>query len=409
MNALASKPYAVDTKKLHGSTTVTDVNTEWRRRSPDERFLSIEELIATTRKRARDSETFEVSTQALRFDGAGEQLRLHGDGREFRLNHHAFRQLCSLSRLPEGEDESGGGFFQSRNLSVPAGFVAKLPATIAADVLNSCIAVDGGRDISVLHRPEYAMPTIRAVTSRAYSRIWDHEVAELAGDLMADLGWKVPGCLDWRGGGYNPETPVTDKTTTLFGSQSDVFIFIVDDRNPIAIGKLPNGDPELVFRGIILRNSEVGSAKLEIKTMLMAAVCCNRIIWGASEIQDVSIRHIGKARETFHTAIKMAVHSFARGQVDGIVSGINDARAHILIHGEGKERTQPAITFLRGLGLSERAAATTLLEGAEQLGHFPTTRWDMVNALTAQAQRLPLHEQRWKLEQMAGTVLAMAA
>ena len=42
---------------------------------------------------------------------------------------------------------------------------------------------------------------------------------------------------------YDPEVPVTKDTTTLFASDRDIFVFLVDDRNPIEVGKLPNGEP----------------------------------------------------------------------------------------------------------------------------------------------------------------------
>jgi hypothetical protein len=38
-------------------------------------------------------------------------------------------------------------------------------------------------------------------------------------------------------------------TTTLYASDRDVFLFLVDDTHPIEAGRLPNGDPDLYFRG----------------------------------------------------------------------------------------------------------------------------------------------------------------
>ena len=42
---------------------------------------------------------------------------------------------------------------------------------------------------------------------------------------------------------------VSKDTTTLYASDCDVFIFLVDDLNPSEVGHLPDGSPDLFFRG----------------------------------------------------------------------------------------------------------------------------------------------------------------
>jgi hypothetical protein len=39
----------------------------------------------------------------------------------------------------------------------------------------------------------------------------------------------VPGVLDWSTGVYNPLVDVTKNTTTLYASDRDVFVFLVDE------------------------------------------------------------------------------------------------------------------------------------------------------------------------------------
>jgi len=41
------------------------------------------------------------------------------------------------------------------------------------------------------------------------------------------------GVLDWSTGIYNPRIDITKNTTTLYVSDRDVFLFLVDDLNPI--------------------------------------------------------------------------------------------------------------------------------------------------------------------------------
>src|SRR5215204_6120785 len=59
---------------------------------------------------------------------------------------------------------------------------------------------------------------------------------------------------------YNPRVDITAETTTLYASDRDVFAFLVDDLNPIEAGRLPDGSPDLYFRGFYAWNSEVAAA-----------------------------------------------------------------------------------------------------------------------------------------------------
>jgi hypothetical protein len=66
--------------------------------------------------------------------------------------------------------------------------------------------------------------------------------------------------MDWGTGRYNLNVPVSKETTTLFASDRDCAVFLCDDLTPIEVGKLDSGDPDLMFRGLFVRNSEVGPA-----------------------------------------------------------------------------------------------------------------------------------------------------
>src|SRR6202045_2594559 len=74
---------------------------------------------------------------------------------------------------------------------------------------------------------------LRAVTGPDYGRIFDHElvaaVQRIAGNGTGDTRWKIPGVLDWSTGIYNPCVDVTKNTTTLYASDRDVFLFLVDE------------------------------------------------------------------------------------------------------------------------------------------------------------------------------------
>src|ERR1700688_2797641 len=105
--------------------------------------------------------------------------------------------------------------------------------------------------------------------------------------------------LDWATMTHNPYVDVTKETTTLYASDRDVFLFLVDDTHPIEAGRLPNGDPDLYFRGFYCWNSEVGSKTLGIASFYLRAVCMNRNLWGVEDFQEISIRHSKFATQRF--------------------------------------------------------------------------------------------------------------
>lgn len=69
--------------------------------------------------------------------------------------------------------------------------------------------------------------------------------------------------LDWSIGTYNPRVDVTKETTSLYASDRDLFLFLVDDLNPIEAGQLPDGSPDLYFQGV--RQLELGGGRQDAR------------------------------------------------------------------------------------------------------------------------------------------------
>ncbi len=143
--------------------------------------------------------------------------------------HWSFGQLCSL-------------------VGAPAGYLRDPPAPLAAINLQHGL-LSHRRELVKTLEAEDGQVELRAVTGPDYGRIWDHElvaaVMKIAGDGIGDTRWKVPGILDWGTMRHNLFVDVTKDTTTLYASDRDVFLFVVDDTHPIEAGRLPNGDPDL--------------------------------------------------------------------------------------------------------------------------------------------------------------------
>ena len=285
---------------LSGGECIGRVSSEWFSRPDDERYLSLSDLYASVCARAERATARTVESRAVRVEASrddAEQLALIVPGRDRPVapTHWSFGQLCSLA-------------------GAPAGYLRDLPAPLAGINLQHGLLSHRGELVKTLET-EDGRVELRAVTGPDYGRIWDHElvgaVMKIAGDGTGDTRWKVPGVLDWATMTHNPFVDVTKDATTLYASDRDVFLFLVDDTHPIEAGRLPNGDPDLYFRGFYCWNSEVGAKTLGIASFYLRAVCMNRNLWGVEDFQQISIRHSKFAAQRFAYEAAPALTSLA--------------------------------------------------------------------------------------------------
>ena len=248
--------YKVDASR---GARVGRVSSEWFARPDDERYLSLSEFHGSVKGRSARSRTRAVESAAIRVEASrddAERLALVLPDAETPIapTHWSFGQLASL-------------------VGAPAAYLRQLPAPLAAINLQYGLASHRAEQVKTLET-ENGRTELSAVTGPDYGRIHDHElvaaVQRIAGDGTGDTRWKVPGVLDWSTGVYNPRVDVSSETTTLYASDHDVFLFLVDDLNPIEAGRLPDGAPDLYFRGFYCWNSEVGAKALGIASFLSA-------------------------------------------------------------------------------------------------------------------------------------------
>jgi hypothetical protein len=369
------------------------VSSEWFSRPDDERFLSLQELYATLRERADRAEARTVESRAIRVEARrddGERLALIVPGREAPIapTHWSFGQLCGL-------------------VGAPAGYLRELPAPLAGINLQHGLLKHRAELVKTLEA-ENGRVELRAVTGQDYGRIWDHElvgaVMKIAGNGTGDTNWKVPGVLDWSSMTHNPYVDVTKETTTLYASDRDVFLFLVDDTHPIEAGRLPNGEPDLYFRGFYCWNSEVGSKTLGIASFFLRAVCANRNIWGAEDFQEISIRHNKFATQRFAHEAAPALRRFANSSPAPFIAGIKSAREQIVAR-KDEERE----TFLRKRGFSKAETAKVIASVLEEEGHPPESVFDFVQGITALARSRPHQDARLELEGKAKLLLNRVA
>ncbi|MBY5770125.1 DUF932 domain-containing protein [Rhizobium leguminosarum bv. viciae] len=365
------------------------VSSEWFSRPDDERYLSLSELHHSVKRRAdqaraRTMESSAIRVEATRDNAERLELIVPGDRQPIAPTHWSYGQLCSL-------------------VGAPATYMRQVPAPLAAINLQHGLLSHRAELVKTLETDDGRVE-LRAVTGPEYGRIWDHElvaaVMKIAGDGTGDTMWKVPGLLDWASMTHNPFVDITKDTTTLYASDRDVFVFLVDDTHPIEAGRLPNGEPDLFFRGFYAWNSEVGSKTLGIASFYLRAVCANRNIWGSENFEEISIRHSKFAAERFAHEAAPALTSFANSSPAAFVAGIRVARERIVARNDEDRQT-----FLRRRGFSKNETGKIIETVLSEEGRPPESIFDFVQGITALARDKTHQDARLELEGKAKKLL----
>lgn len=369
------------------------VSSEWFSRPDDERYLSLNALHDAVRSRAERATARTVESRAVKVEASrdnAERLALIVPGRDEPVSptHWSFGQLCGL-------------------VGAPSSYMRQLPASLAAINLQHGLLSHRAELVKTLEADDGRVE-LRAVTGPDYGRIWDHElvaaVQRIAGNGTGDTRWKVPGVLDWSTMTYNPFVDVTAETTTLYASDRDVFLFLVDDTHPIEAGRLADGSPDLYFRGFYAWNSEVGSKTLGIASFYLRAVCQNRNLWGVEGFEEITIRHSKFAAQRFAYEAAPALDSFANSSPAPFVAGIKAARERIVARSD-EDRED----FLRQRGFSKLETAKVIETVLKEEGRPPESVFDFVQGITALARTKAHQDTRLEFEGKAKRLLERAA
>lgn len=373
------------------------VSMQWMSRPADQRYLSLDALhdykknfwegSFQTRSQSKDVELIapEVETSADMHKlkvGVKVSTPLITEVREICPTHQAFGQLCGLAKAP-------------------AAYLRELPSPMVSDQLNYRLRFS--REVEEIKLYGGA-EQLYAATGPDYGRIPDYEVVkavmQVAGSGRGEMRWKIPGVVDWNTHMYNPEAPVTKDSTTLYASDRDVFMFLVDDRNPIEVGKLADGSPDLMFRGFYIQNSEMGARSLKLAAFYLRAVCMNRNLWGVEGFQEIKINHTRLAPDRWLQQAQPALTSYANGSQTKLIEGVKAAKEAKLVANE-----EDAIAFLRDRKFSATKAKAILERGEREEGQQPRSAWDFAQAITADARDILNTDDRIGQEREAQRIL----
>jgi hypothetical protein len=285
------------------------------------------------------------------------------------------------------------GFGQlAQYANAPAAYLRRLPAPLAAINLQWGLERDGLRDEALILGQSNGEHVLRAVTSTSYGRIWDREVVAAVERVNANGRWQVPAASY---AGTNPK-----RATTLYASDRDVFLFLVDPLHPIEVP----GARGPLYRGFMTWNSEVGAAVFGLTTFLYRTVCDNRIIWGATDVRELRIRHTGGAPERFAHEGARYLARYADEGTGSIVGAIKAAQAF-----EAPATAEKGWAgWLAQRGFTAKQAEASVAAAQAEEGEVRSL-WDIVNGATAMARAIPHTDERVRVETLAGKLLATVA
>lgn len=357
---------------------------QWATRPDDQRFTSLDELLAFTRRQKEISRAYVAPSRKILCtpgdEGDSKSLVVIDPQRDEPVapTHWAFGQLCQL-------------------MGAPAGYLRQLPAALAADNLNYGAFARSISDVGLMSREDLVSHELVAATGPNYGRVWN---AEIAGALRHRFGDGISGEFTVPGEFGKALEEVTKANTTLYASDRDMFVFLADETNRIEVPD-PNGGTRMLARGFFVWNSEVGSTSLGVATFLFDYVCMNRIVWGPQGYQEFRIRHTSGAPLRWVDEVTPALEAYAHSTTHSIVEAIEKAQAQRL-EGDGLDE------FLARRFNRNQLSAIKAAHVADE-GRPIETLYDVVQGVTGYARGIRHQDERVGLEREAGKVLTLAA
>lgn len=367
--------------------TISTAAREYARRPADERYGSLGDLVTAAQhdkqlcvERAYNLKDLAVivanthNTEGFAPTPEQTTLRLQSPKGVAKFTNWSFGQTC-------------------RMLGAPAKYLAELPPAIAADALNFGLQdSDPGTAANLLVKQNGGEPIVRACTSDSYGRCWDADIyGSVARQLTdSDPQWQLPPV--WGGG-----------VAGAYRGDRDSFLIVTNGGS--IVNDPSAGENGAMYRGVLIRNSEVGASSVVIETILYRYICGNHMLWGALYDSRFKRRHVGShvtrdvVREIGRIAFQWAQASPARDTA--IIKGLIE---HEIAHSK-----EAVIDELQAMGATKEQA-TQAYERCEQTEAVsPRSFWGVAQGLTRVSQDSGYQDGRYILDQLAAKVMARGA
>lgn len=358
--------------------TILRASTEWATRPADQRFASLDELHEAVVKHRQTAAEAQLPYKMLRVAVESDTPVLVGPtGVPAQFTNWSFGQLAN-------------------RVGAPPSYLRLLPPALASDCLNEGIkglTVENEEDrVAKLYLAQNGGLTVRALTGPGYTRVFDSECTGRARQMLAENP-------EWQ-----PAPAAFDGSRGLYASDHDVFMFFVDNNRRI-FETLPGGG---LSRGVMFANSEVGAASFWAMKFRYEYVCGNHRVWGASDVTEIRIPHIGRADDKIFGQLAVELRKYAdAGAAD---DEMKIASAQKMILGKTKEETLDKIFGLRIPVLGRRRIADAYDKAEEHAEWYgdPKSVWGFTGGLTEIAKASEFADDRVALDRAAGKVLQMA-
>lgn len=177
-----------------------------------------------------------------------------------------------------------------------------------------------------------------------------------------------------------------------------MFLFLVDGNRDLD-DPTDNSHAGL-FRGFILRNSDVGAAALTLDVFLFRVVCGNHIIWGFQHVAGFRRRHVGAS---IHEAWTSSLED-VRAALDADTTRERSVLLGATTRELGATREAVIDAAVRRIDLSQKQAGEAY-DLAERYETNPRSVWGYVQGLTRLSQRTSWQDGRFTLDRAASRLL----
>jgi hypothetical protein len=377
------------------NSTIDTAAREYANRPKDERFPSIQALCdaALAEKNLSAERTYNLKDLQIvpAVTTAGDTLRLQSPRGTAKFTPWSFGQLC-------------------RTLGAPASYLREIPPAIAADALNFGLkdsAPSTAANLLVKAPNGDPEPTIRACTSDSYGRLWD---AELYGSVVRQITghddrWTLP--PTWSG-----------EPAGAYRGDRDSFLIVTNGGSIVKDPSLSGGGIvrpfsaqrgnndggaaiDGLYRGLLIRNSEVGASSVVIETILYRYICGNHMLWGAMVDSSFRRRHFGShvLRDTVREIGKIAY------QWTNASAARDEAIIRSLIDHEIAHTKDAVVDELRAMGATKEQADAAYLRCEQTEAASPRSFWGAVQGLTRLSQDQPYQDERYQIDRIAASLL----
>lgn len=288
---------------------------------------------------------------------------VNGQPRE--MTHYSFGQLAGLAKAP-------------------AKYLRSLPAALVKDAIEFGLRFN--REVEEV-KPYFDANELRSINGPSYGRVDDWEVVEAVQSILDGGRW-VP----------------AEKHMGLSVTDRSLQMFLIDQSNPIVVGKTLRGDDDVMYRGLRIMNSELGYSSLAVQGFTFRSYCLNGCIFGKGEIEQITIRHSKNAPARWAREVQPAIEAYTTQDNSLFVEQVQKVKETIVAKDD-----EAAVAFMNNRGLSRTQARSAIERIEQEEGSRARTAWDLAQGITSLARDISITENRADLEKVAGDIWTKAA